>query len=223
PIQENVVIGLGGQYLYRNPYHPLEYQYLVGDIIKTSDEVYRPGDEISGHFGVDFQIIENTKIMLDGIYTYYWPDRLSDRKIYGAGQKITINFGFVYQFDEKFVSSQILYRYQGKNKLLQELDIELEDKNRNGSQLEINLTYKAISIPNFSIYLLGDGRIYNKNEVNDVGKAFVGGGGFGVDYHVSESWILDFSFKYLGGSITTDLGERRVEGMDIYFGFKYMF
>ncbi|MBN2030781.1 hypothetical protein JW824_11110 [bacterium] len=223
PIQENLVIGLGGQYLLRNPYHPIEYQYQVGDIIRTSDEVYQPGNEVSGQFGFDMQIIDNTKIMLDGIYTYYWADRFSDVEVYGSGQKIAAQLGFIYQFDEKFFSSQFLVRYRGKNKLLQELNIDFEEKNRNGLEMEVDLIYKVVSNPKFSIFIYGDGRFIERNEFDEVGKASVAGGGFGMDYKANDYWVVNFTLKYLSGRLYTTLGERRTAGIDIYFGFQYMY
>lgn len=223
PIDDRVVIGFGGQCLLRNPYHPLEYQYLVGDITKTSDEVYKPGNELSGHLGADVQVVENTKIMLDGTYTYYWPDRFSDVEVYGAGKKITVNLGLLYKFNEKFVSGQVLYRFKGKNKVVQELEINLEDKNRNGFEFEIDLVYKVFSGDNYSIYLYGDGRIFDGNEFDEVGKASVGGGGFGADLTLNDNWMVDFSLKYYSGEIFTEIGQRHVSGMDIFFGFRYTY
>ncbi len=223
PIREHFVIGIGGQYLLRNPYHPIEYQYLVGGIIKTSDEVYKPGNEISGQFGLDMQVLENTKIMLDGIYTYYWPDRLSDVEVYGSGQKIAVQLGFLYQYNGKYFYSQCHVRYRGKNKLIQDLNIDFEEKNRNGLEIDVDLIYKVVSNPKFSVYFYGDGRFVERNEFDEIGKASVVGGGFGMDYMANDYWLVNFILKYYSGKIYTTLRERGAAGLDIYFGFQYMY
>ena len=72
PILDNIVIGLGGQYIYHAAFNPVEYEYSVQGVTRVADKEYLPGDEASGHVGFDFQVGENLKIMVDGIYTYYF-------------------------------------------------------------------------------------------------------------------------------------------------------
>ncbi len=227
PIIDGVVIGVGGQYLYRGSYHPVKYTYgkNIG-INRTFDKKYIPGDEASGNIGVDIRIGENMKIMLDGIYTYYWRDMLSREVVYRSGNKFTGNLGFFYRFSQKYIWTHFTFRQKGKNELLQGLYFGEEEKNSNGYQIEMNLVSKVMDYQNGEIFLLGDGRFYGKNE-NGSGEEMAFGGGVGANYRFNDRAMLDLQFKYILGKFRYIFGESRllwkrsIEGLQTSAGLKF--
>ena len=229
PILDNLVIGFGGQFLHRRPYHPVRYEssYYMSSIDSNVVDIwmgeYKPGDEVSAHVGVDFKINEDMKIMLDALYTYYWRDLRNDQEVYGSGQKISMNLGYLYRFGRNYLWSRLSYRHKGKNEIATYYGfptIQKETLNTNGFQMELDVVLKIIDIDGGGIFILGDGRVYGRNELNDVGKASVFGGGFGANVKLGEDAMLEFNFKYVGGTITT-LIERKVEGLNTSVGIRF--
>lgn len=227
PVMENIVIGLGGQYCYKSAYHPVEYEYMYegkgGEVIQNVwDEEYRPGDELSGQVGLDLQITEDMKIMLDGVYTHYWPDLLNNTEIYGAGDKITIHLGYFYRFGEnKYLWSYFVYRHRGKNELLQGLSLQDEEKNSNGYQMELDVKLKTMNFHNGAFFILAAGRLYGKNELG-FDDDLVFGGGLGVDVRVAENAVLGLQMKYMIGQLHQDR-YRKLEGIDTFVNLRLDF
>jgi len=222
PVKEGIVVGLGGQYIYRTAYHPVKYEYGrdLGLDAEPWDKEYRSGDEVSGHLGVDFQIGENMKVMLDGMYTYYWRDLLEGTEIYGSGDKLSLNLGFFYRFNEKYLWSHFVYRHRGKNELLQGLSFREEEENSNGYQLEMDVVLKILEYQSGEVFLLGDGRLYGKNE-KGTGDGMVFGGGLGLNFKISEGSVLEIQFKYILGSRRL-IEKRREEGLETFAGLKFV-
>lgn len=223
PVTEGIVLGVGGQYLYRTPYHPVRYVYgdEVGLEPRIWDDEYRTGDQISGQLGIDYRISENTKIMLDGIYTYYWPDLRNGKEVYGSGEKVNFIFGFFHQFDDRFILSNVVFRQKGKNELLQGLSLQRTLENQNGFQTEIDVVFKLLHMQNGGIFILGDGRYYGKNAMGTNGAGLFGGG-FGANLRFEEKWVFDMNIKFIFGKLMSYTDEP-VQGLDVYIGMKYEF
>jgi hypothetical protein len=219
-VQEGIVVGLGGQYIYRTAYHPVKYEYgqNLGMDFEPWDKEYRPGDEASGHVGVDFQVGENMKIMLDGIYTHYWRDMLEGSEVYRSGNKFALNLGFFYRFNEKFLWSHVIYRRRGKNELLQGLFFG-EEESSNGDQLEMDVMVEVIEYEGGGLFLLGDGRLYGKNE-EGTGDGDAFGGGFGVKFKISEGSVFEAQCRYMFGSRRV-IDKRREEGLETSVCLKF--
>ncbi len=228
PVRENLIIGFGGQYLHKRPYQPFNNEYstfwstLDSTVVKQKDIDFSPGDEVSGHAGVDIQIRDDMKIMLDAIYTYYMKDYIADQEIYASGQKVTVNLGYFYRMDKNFLFTRLAYRYKGKNSLSSEVGqpIEMEDLNSNGTQIEIDVTAKVMDFDGSGIFLYGESRIYSKSENSETGRALMYGGGFGAVLKINDTTFMDFRFKYLGGNVFLT-EERKVEGMDTFLGLRF--
>ncbi len=219
PVVDGVVIGIGGEYLYRGSYYPVKYNYGGKSINRIFDKRYTPGDEASGNIGVDIRIGENMKIMLDGIYTYYWNDILDGEIVYRSGNKFTGNLGFFYRFNQKYIWTHLIFRQKGRNELLQGLYFGEEEKNSNGSQIEINVVSKIIDYQNGEIFALGEGRFYGKNQIG-TGAVIAVGGGVGANYRFDRNTILDLQFKYILGQFRPPW-KRSIEGLQTFAGLKF--
>jgi hypothetical protein len=221
PVMERVVMGLGGQFLYRSSFHPVEYEYSYigeqGHLVQAVwDEEFRPGHEINAHLGLDVEITEDMKIMADGIYTHYWRDYLNDVEIFGAGNKFTMHLGYFYRFSEdKYIWTHMVYRHRGKNSTMQGLSLQEEEKQTLGSQFELNVRAVTMNFTNGNIFVLGIARIYGKNEYG-LGNDQAYGAGLGVSVRVAQNAVFDFNMRYLLGKYHHDERERSMEGIDTF-------
>jgi len=233
-LTEKVVLGFGGQYLYRMGYHPIEFEYgsEIGIPEKTWSKEYVPGDEVSGQVGFDFRIDENTKIMLDGIYTYYWKDFLDNEVVYRAGDKFTFNFALFHRSYQHYLWSHVTFRQRAKNEVIRELSFQEQDKNSNGYQIEIDMIYKIMEIMRSELFILGEGRYYGQNgrrveeatgtSKMEYGDEMVVGLGVGTNYRLSENSLLDFQMKYLMGNFKYETNNW-ILGLDTFLGLKIEF
>ena len=217
PVHEKVVLGLGAQYLLRSSYHPVEFSYQVmgpdnAIVEKIWNEAYKPGDEISTYVGLDVRPLKTVKVSLDGYYTHYWKDFLDGNEVYGSGEKITANLNVLVQMDVRYLWMNMLYRHRGKNDILQGFNLQQEEKNSNGYQVETSWVFKAADFVNGGILFLLDGRFYGINELG-YGNDNVLGGGLGITFRYQENQELEFTFKYLFGSKKTEEA-RNLEGLE---------
>ena len=222
PVQEGLVLGLGAQYIYKGTYHPLQYAYgaAVG-INKVWDEEFDPGDEISFNVGMDIELAENLKMMIDGMYSYYGTDLWAGAEVYGSGRRITLSSGFYYRFNREtqYLWAHLIYRHLGKVKRESDLVLIREEKNSNGFQLELNVDCRIFPYYKGGISALADVRINGKDERYQY-SANCYGGGLGAQYEVTYGTRILFHVKYLMGHINQD-ASRRIEGLDtaLYFSF----
>jgi len=218
PIQEGLVLGLGAQYIYKGSYHPLQYEYGFSE---PWDEEFDPGNEISFNVGLDIELAENMKLMLDGMYSYYGKDLWAGSEIFGSGQRITLSSGYYYRFnrDTQYLWAHLVYRQFGKMEREQDLVLVREEKNSNGFQLELNVDCRIFPYYKGGISVLADARINGKDEMHQY-SANCYGGGLGAQYEVTYGTRILFHIKYLFGYIKRD-ASRRIEGLDtaIYFSF----
>ena len=82
PVIERVILGAGAYYIYRAPYYPLQYVYSYegqGGVLEQGDlwnNKYKPGDEVSGHIGLDAQIGDYLALYPDDPETCTEPDTM---------------------------------------------------------------------------------------------------------------------------------------------------
>lgn len=198
PLADWLIVGMGGQYLHRRPYHPVYFTYTVGDEERVDDREYTAGDEASAHFGIDIRLGDHMKLMLDGIYTHYWRDLQDGIEVYGPGDKINVNVGWFYRFDGHYLWSRLIYRQRSKNEVLQGFVLQEEDEKTTGDQLELDLIIKVISLEQGGLFLLGDGRYEGKTEASPLND-LVFGLGLGIEYSFTQHVMVDFHLKYLFG------------------------
>ncbi len=226
PISAEVILGIGGQYYYRRPYHPVTYQYKFMDkngqlVNKEWNEPYKPGDEVTANAGLDIQLQENMRLSLDATFTHYWRDLLNAVEIYGSGEKIGFHLGYFYQFNRRYIWYRLAYRQKGKNEILMGLSLAEEEKNSTGAQAEMDLTFKFMDFDNGGVSLFSEGRIYGQNEYG-LEDHYAVGFGIGVNYQYTENFLIDVRVKYLTGTIHP-YGKREIDSLESYFGFVYEF
>lgn len=223
PLAKRLVLGFGGQYLYRTPYHPAFITYTVADEIRVSDKEFQPGDELNAHAGLEFGIGGNFKCTLDAVYSHYYRDMQEGVEVYGPGDRLTGHLGVFYRFSQNYyVWSRLVYRQQGKNEVLQGLTMQDEPRNTNGDQLEFSFTAKIVHFQRGELLFMLDSRF---EDANDAGKRadLIVGGGIGAIYRIWEGIHLDFQFKYYDGyyHLWNETFDRvTAHGFELYSGFR---
>ncbi|NQT27451.1 hypothetical protein HQ585_19010 [candidate division KSB1 bacterium] len=223
PLNERIILGLGAQYIKKGSYNPVDYTYTypIGNEIysETFSPKYQAGNEISGQVGLDIMLSKDMKLMFDVMMTYYNRDMMDGQEVYGSGQKLVVEGGLFYRFqDDKYAWGHLLFRRKGKSEIRQGFTFEEEEYNSSGYQFETDFHVDMSSAENAKFALLAHGRFYGENEYG-VGSANLLGGGIGMNYEITTDSIIDFQVKYLTGR--TD--DRRIEGMEILIFLKFKF
>ncbi len=213
-ISNQVILGVGGQYLAKGTYKPVQYNisYQAGNqvLTQTYSPKYRPGNEVSGQVGLDVLMTKDFKIMFDVMYTHYFRDLLEGEEIFGSGDKIILKSSAYYRYSDKYLWGQILYRYKGKNEIRPGFTFVDEQYRLTGYQCEVNFYAQFSSVENAKLYTVLNGKYYGKNELGYYG-GNVSGGGVGVQFESTKNSVFDFCVKYLAGSFNSYI----IEGMDI--------
>jgi opacity protein-like surface antigen len=220
PFGKDAMLGLGGQFLLRSTYHPVNYVYRFDAFEKNYDVAYKPGNEWSVLAGLDVKLQENLKLTVDADMTQYGADLLEGQVVFKSGQKVTVSGSLLYRFNQQFLSALVIYRSRGKHEALQGLNLEKAEKNLLGAQVEIDAVYKAYAFREGGFFLLAEGRFYSRNE-NEVDGASVYGGGLGLQFPLGENTSTDMRVKFFGGSLK-DERSRNLLGMDIKLSLQFL-
>ncbi len=221
PVSESAIIGVGGEYVNHQAFVPVRYVYEVQGEERVSEEEYKPGDEISINFGLDLRLKEDMKLMMDGIFTSYSRDLLSGQEIYGSGEKLLLDFGYLYQFSQQYFLGRLRFRKKGKNGIWQGLAMKEELKNSNGPETEVDLVLKVVDVQNGALFFYGDGRFYGANQ-NGIGQATIFGGGFGLNYELSEKTNMNFKLKFLSGKRVFNINDKRdIVIFELFLGWDF--
>ena len=86
--------------------------------------------------------------------------------------------------------------------------------------MELDIILKVMDIEGSGIFIYGDTRFHDRNEVDETGKALLFGGGFGANVKITSGTMLDFRFKYHVGSLTTT-EDRNIEGVSTFIGIRF--
>lgn len=211
-VNKKTVIGLGTHYIFRYKYKPI--QNSVSD--------FDPGDQIGVTLGTDYQLSETAKIFVDGLYSYYLPDKIRDRGVFAAGAKISVSVGFLMNLDMMTISGNATLRQKGKNELWAGTGLEEEPKNSNGPQLDFEgfLRYtlnEQMGALGFAIL-----RAYGENEYK-YGDAAVFGIGGGIDYIISPQVTVNGGIKGFFGRLGGGTAAQSLNGFEFTLGFAYGF
>jgi hypothetical protein len=222
PVSDRIVLGGGVTYLYRRGFEPI-YDTNWAYQGNTASGRFDPGNEFNIHTGADFGLGENSKIMIDGQVTFYQKDKYAGQTMFRSGTKITINSGYFYRYDDKYLWMLLNVRTKNRNSALQALQFREEMVNTNRPEFDFNLVWKSFGFVGGSVQVLVDGRFYGENEAG-LAWGQVLGGGFGADYRISYSTLLEFYIKYLVGQRMSQTKEKwNIEGMDAAITFRYEF
>lgn len=222
PVQDNIVIGVGIQYLYRREYNPLSQTFqLVNGDTKLLEPKFDPGDEVAVHLGMDVLLSDYVKLMLDGSYSHYQRDMMDGVQVYGSGGRIKLDTGVYYQFEEQYLWALVSYRYKGKNEFLRSLGFVTEEINSNAYEVEMNVLYDPYSFDSGSLFLVMDNRFYGKGVYTGEGIQLYGAGmGIDIIWGQSEN-KMDFQFKYFFGQRHETGTDIALRGMEILTNFKF--
>lgn len=219
-IVPSLVAGFGGQFLYRAPFHPVQYIYgqTVG-LEKVYDKEYNPGEEVSVNAGLDYRLGDEMKIMLDIIYTHYWNDYLDNRIVFGAGDRISVNLGYFYRFADQYLWAYLAYRQRDRNRVLQGLSFSEDAVNEGAYQFDLDLAWRAFRMRGGEILFYGEARYYGP-DTGDDGPTQIYGVGVGIFYELSDRIVLESQLRGAGG-ISRFIGERGIFGIQTSLSLKY--
>jgi len=187
PLSEQFVLGLGASYLYNGKYKP----------IKDMPDDYDPGDEIQFAGGFDIAANPTTTVTADVIYTLYEADRLGDKKVYEAGDKLAANA----QFRKFFAFNELLlmayYRNRGKSDVPVNGVSQPGDKTITPAQFGFLGQYRIRIHPKFYLGLIAEARNYQKTDILPGVSLF--GGGLAPEISLSPAFKIISRFKFLSG------------------------
>jgi hypothetical protein len=232
PLSDKAVLGVGAQYLMRGKYNPVAFRYDFDGIVKTADEAYEPGDEVTAQVGVDVKLDDRFKMMADAEYTIYQKDRMGDRDIFKAGARTLLSVGLYREFDRQYWMALLTARFNDKVQTLQGLSLQEASGKPQGSQVELNAEYKALAFREGGFFVLGDARYYSRQTIKMLYDtraevdAFAAGAGVGLRFSLWENAMGDLRVKFLGGNLSGKASGRSYKdglfGMDAGFGIKIL-
>lgn len=203
PLQEGVIAGIGAYYIARGKFQPLA--------IDSSE--YQIGNETTVFGGLDVQLGPKAKWAVNISYSMYQRDKWNGKEIYGSGKKLLVNTALTAGLGNGILSANLNWRQRGKNEYWVQTGLETEEKNSNGAQTELDLSYEIPQPNGMAFRLLGTGRIYAKNEYG-VGEAKVFGGGLGIGVPLTPAVRLDANGLYLSGQAKAN-GNIDMSGLDV--------
>jgi len=222
PLEDLLVFGVGLQYIYTGSYHPMVYRYTFNNQEFIEDNEYNPGDEVSFNMGLDFKINKSMKIMVDGLYTYYWQDYKDGKEVFGAGNKVVMDVGYYCQFDHRYIWAHALYRHKGKYSLWDGASFGNTNQDLRGSQVEVEAQIKAFDFENGGVVFLTESRYYQEIERKD-DSALIYGGGFQTDVKFPDNIVAGFTMKYMLGYLKEGDLKRDLRGTEIVFWVRFEF
>ncbi len=220
-LTQNVVLGIGAQYVAHGSYHPVRFTYQYDQIQKVFDEPYRPGNELIGQAGVDILINEETKCIVDGEVARYERDVLAGKEVYKAGERATFGLGLYRRFQSQYLWAYAVYRIKKKPLFVQGLSSEEAQKNQEGPQLELDFVYKAVAFREGGFFLLGEGRYYQHEKGSASPGGTLIGGGIGVQFQIFEGALADLRAKFFGGTFRGNITQQ-ILGMDFRAGLSFV-
>ena len=202
-VHENVVLGAGVNVVLKQAYHPLEDGTLE----------YKPGDEFNLFLGFDIQLGESGRWNADFVYTLYGVDRLNGDEVFGSGNRMLFHSSLLLGVGDGFLTAWLRWRQKGKNETWMGTALEQESMNSNGNQLELDMVWEFYRQGDWRFSLLGEGRLYSKNDYGERG-ARIAGGGVGFVYRFRNHIHFRFNTKLLKGSL---LAQQQIDisGFDV--------
>jgi hypothetical protein len=209
PVDEGVVLGLGGAYQYKGKYRP-----------RTGiDEDYKPGDEILLTGGVDFRLNEISTFSTDVVFTTYGTDKIGDEEVFASGVAISANVQYKQYFKENELWLFLRYRSKAKSEVGSATGLVPESERIEPNRFEFLGQYRIVFNSRFSARLLAEARIFE-----ETGSAFSGAKLFGIG--VAPVFTLPSGLNFPGRlkfQIGTEKGAQSITGFEIGVGIGYSF
>jgi len=203
PLSPKTVLGFGVHTVSKNAYHPLE-----------NDEIeFRSGGETSVFTGLDVKLGSMSKWSIDVLYTVYGKDRLNGESVYASGAKLSVSSRLNAALGKSALSFSLRFRQRGKSEYWTGTSMELEEKNSNGDQTEMDVDWQIVRWPRGALSLLGAGRFYSNNQYR-LGKANVAGGGVGLTLRLSTKTSFSAAVRSYSGALQWTDDNIQVKGLD---------
>lgn len=209
------IFGLGGGYLLKGEYLPLE----------STPHKYKPGDELTLCLGLDLTG-ERTLLRLDGIYTHFMKDSYGGEEVFQKGEMYEIEARWVYEGERANSSAGVKTILRGKDRLANEDGCYREEHNshrneyRGDLNLGIGLSRSSMMRVLFEIRAL-DANQYPELDPLLEDESIYYGGGAGFCLGIGKRTSLDLAGKYLVGKAGGDTKD--LTGINARIGIAYMF
>ncbi len=109
PLGENVALGVGFRYHYRDSYRP------VADM----EDAFNAGDDIAVTAGLDVRLARSWDLSLDAVYTWYDEDAVGDQSIFAAGDQLIAGASITGRFGMNQLILSGRYRERGRPEIPQ--------------------------------------------------------------------------------------------------------
>jgi hypothetical protein len=204
------VIGFGASFLKKGGYQPFE----------GVDATYDPGDEISVSAGAEKEAVlfaKNVKLTADAMYSLYFDDTWGGRKVFRSGNRLLLQARAELRIEPFDVTLLVRDRIKARNGAGSGDVIELEGKNRNGSQFEALGIASRAPNPTFAWRGLVALRRFSVNDYG-TGGASLFGFGAGMRKQLSHRMTLDAEGRYYTGSIKAGRKDVSAAGISLTAG-----
>jgi hypothetical protein len=208
PVDEGVVLGLGGSYQYKGKYTP-----------RTGIDDYKPGDEILLTGGVDIRLTETSSFSTDLVFTMYGTDKIGDEEVFAAGNALSANIQYKQYFRENELWFFLRYRSKARNEVASATGLVTESERIEPNRFEFLAQYRVIFNSRFSTRFLGEVRIFE-----ETGSEFSGAKLFGVG--VAPVLTLPSGLNFPGRvkfQIGSEKGSQNITGIEVGIGVGYTF
>lgn len=201
-IRRGFVLGAGFGYLLKTKFQPLA----------DDDLEYLPGDEITFTLGVDVGK-KKFKLSGDASYILYETDKINDEKVFKSGNKLFLNLRWIYTGTSFGLTLFARNRTKGKNERGLGI-LTAESNNSNGNQLDIGGIGSISMGQKTKLLILGDTKIYAKNQYGDRGALIFSIGG-GLQRQISRKFSYQTSLRLAAGSLRSGSGSETIIGIEL--------
>jgi hypothetical protein len=165
PVNDAVVIGLGGSYQLKGKYKPLQGM-----------DDYQPGGELTFTGGADIRLNEISTLSADLVFTKYGTDKIGGDDVFTSGNAYSANVQFKHFFRENELWLFARYRTKAKGEITSATGLIPEPERIEPGHFLLLAQYKLAAAQHLSIRFLGEGRFFEKTASPLSGANFVGVG-----------------------------------------------
>lgn len=212
PVNENVTIGIGANYVFRGKYR---YSQLLTN-------KYDPGDQIGINIGFDYLIIPNLQSNIDFIFNYYTADKLNNTKMFTSGAKFITKIGLQYQLTSGYLWMRAYHGSKAKNETWNGQALVPDDKNFNITIRELELGARYVLTEIIAILASTEVRSYKENDIKQ-GWVDLYGIGLGYELQMSERFGISMGAKLFFGDGEFMNSIQNFSGFELLLGTQWKF